>query len=73
MDPDANKMEQMRLIHLSQQRALSRDERSRLSELDRALRDWLASGGFPPSYNENEDRRIRKALRAPYVAPRDVA
>jgi hypothetical protein len=48
MDPDANWYEQIRLKALIKAGDATSYDRAELRELRAALREWLASGGFPP-------------------------
>jgi hypothetical protein len=47
MDPDANLKEQDQLVQLEQP---DTHDRARLTELRRALREWIARGGFAPNW-----------------------
>lgn len=48
MDPDANLKEQKELIKKIAKKEDDAHDRSRLRELQSALREWRSRGGFPP-------------------------
>lgn len=58
MDPNANLKEQSELIAV----VLDPVDRRRLSELRRALQQWISSGGFKPDWKAYPD--ATKAYRA---------
>lgn len=51
MDPDANWQEQQQIksIPVGERDA---ETKARLRDLQRALREWIANGGFPPNKDE---------------------
>ena len=57
MDPNANLAEQSRLLQ-----AESRHDKQRRAELRRALQEWLARGGYAPTWADYPD--ATKAYRA---------
>ncbi len=69
MDPDANIAAQRRLIALLHAEPGDTTARHDLAELNQALHDWLAHGGFSPSAPDWRDVQAVADLMLARLAP----